>query len=87
MSGMSSRFTNAGYTVPKFMIEVDGKTVIQHIVELYPQDSVILFVIYDDHAKDMELCEYLDELDIDRLTICSVSPHKKGPVYLSLIHI
>ena len=28
MSGMSSRFTNAGYTVPKFMIEVDGKKVV-----------------------------------------------------------
>ena len=81
MSGMSSRFTNAGYTVPKFMIEVDGKTVIQHIVDLYPQDSEFLFIINDDHAKDMELCHYLDELDIDRLSICSVPVHKKGPVY------
>ncbi len=29
----------------------------------------------------MELCNYLDELDIDRLSICSVPVHKKGPVY------
>jgi choline kinase len=35
MSGLSSRFAAAGYTIPKFMIEVDGKTVIEHIVELY----------------------------------------------------
>ena len=81
MSGMSSRFTNAGYTVPKFMIEVDGKTVLQHIVELYPQDSDFVFIINDDHAKDMELCNYLDNLEVDKLTICSVPPHKKGPVY------
>ena len=81
MSGMSSRFTDAGYTVPKFMIEVDGKTVIQHIVELYPQDSEFLFVINDNHAKDEELVEYLDSLDIDRLTTCSIPVHKKGPVY------
>ena len=40
-----------------------------------------MFIINDDQAKDMELCEYLDELDIDRLTICSVPVHKKGPVY------
>ena len=81
MSGLSSRFAAAGYDIPKFMIEVDGKTVIQHIVDLYPQDSEFIFIINDDHAKDMELCEYLDELDIDRLSICSVPPHKKGPVY------
>ena len=81
MSGMSSRFTNAGYTVPKFMIEVDGKTVIEHIVDLYPIDSDFIFIINDEHAKDMELCEFLDNLDIDKLSICSVPTHKKGPVY------
>ena len=53
MSGMSSRFTNAGYNVPKFMIEVDGKTVIEHIVDLYPIDSDFIFIINDEHAKDM----------------------------------
>ena len=47
MSGMSSRFTNAGYNVPKFMIEVDGKTVIEHIVDLYPIDSDFIFIIND----------------------------------------
>ena len=81
MSGMSSRFTHAGYSVPKFMIEVDGKTIIQHIVDLYPVDSDFIFIINDNHAKDMELCEYLDGLEIDRLSICSVPVHKKGPVY------
>ena len=45
MSGMSSRFTNAGYNVPKFMIEVDGKTVIEHIVDLYPIDSDFILLL------------------------------------------
>ena len=81
MSGLSRRFAAAGYTIPKFMIDVDGKKVIEHIVELYPQDSEFIFIINDEHSKDMELCKYLDELDIDRLTICSVPVHKKGPVY------
>ena len=53
MSGLSSRFAAAGYDIPKIMIEVDGKTVIQHIVDLYPQDSEFIFIINDDHAKDM----------------------------------
>ena len=45
MSGLSSRFAAAGYDIPKFMIEVDGKTIIQHIVELYPVDSEFMFII------------------------------------------
>ena len=53
MSGLSSMFAAAGYDIPKFMIEVDGKTVIQHIVELYPIDSEFMFIINDDQAKDM----------------------------------
>ena len=81
MSGLSSRFAAAGYDIPKFMIEVDGKTVIQHIIDLYPIDSDFMFIINDDHAKDMELCNYLDNLEVDNLTICSVPVHKKGPVY------
>ena len=81
MSGLSRRFAAAGYTIPKFMIDVDGKKVIEHIVELYPQDSEFIFIINDEHSKDQELCEFLDNLDLDRLTICSVPVHKKGPVY------
>ena len=31
MSGMSSRFSAAGYSLPKYLIEIDGKKVIEHI--------------------------------------------------------
>ena len=81
MSGMSSRFANAGYKQPKFMIDVDGKKVIEHIVDLYPIDSDFIFIINDEHTKDKKLCEFLDNLDVDKLSICSVPVHKKGPVY------
>ena len=81
MSGLSSRFAAAGYDIPKFMIEVDGKTVIQHIIELYPVDSDFLLIINDDHKKDQELVDYLDNLKVDNITLCSVPVHKKGPVF------
>ena len=45
MSGLSSRFSNAGYTIPKFMIDIDGKKVIEHIIDLYPKDSDFLFIV------------------------------------------
>ncbi len=81
MSGLSRRFAAAGYTIPKFMIDVDGKKVIEHIVELYPQDSEFIFIINDEHSNDKELVDFLEGIDIDRLTLCSVPVHKKGPVY------
>ena len=69
MSGLSRRFAAAGYTIPKFMIDVDGKKVIEHIVELYPQDSEFIFIINDEHSKDQELCEFLDNLDLSLIHI------------------
>ena len=30
---------DAGYTVPKYLLEIDGKTVIEHIIDLYPKDT------------------------------------------------
>ena len=35
MSGFGERFRAAGYAVPKPLIEVDGKTIIQHVVEMF----------------------------------------------------
>ena len=81
MSGMSSRFANAGYKEPKFMIDVDGKKVIEHIVDLYPVDSDFVFIINDDCAKNPHIPAYLESLNIDKLTLCSVPVHKKGPVF------
>ena len=81
MSGLSSRFSAAGYTIPKFMIEVDGKKVIEHIIDLYPIDSDFLLIINHDHAQDQELVDFLDNLEVDKLTLCSVPVHKKGPVF------
>ena len=35
MSGMGNRFINAGYTVPKPLIMVDGKPIIEHVCNLF----------------------------------------------------
>ena len=32
MSGIGKRFLDVGYKVPKFLIEVEGKSVIEHVV-------------------------------------------------------
>lgn len=83
MSGMSSRFSTAGYTIPKYLIEVDGKKVIEHIVNLYPEDSEFVFIINDKHKEETDILNILDKL-VKKKTIVTIPRHKKGPVFTVL---
>jgi NDP-sugar pyrophosphorylase family protein len=44
MSGFGERFRAEGYTLPKPLIEVEGKPVIAHVVDLFPGDHDFIFV-------------------------------------------
>ena len=48
MSGFGERFRAAGYSIPKPLIEVDGKTIIQHVVEMFPGENDITFICNKD---------------------------------------
>lgn len=52
MTGLSSRFTAAGYERPKFMLEVDGQTVIEHVLDMYPDWRDVVFVCNGIHLDD-----------------------------------
>ena len=80
MSGQSSRFTSAGYSTPKHLIEIDGKKVIEHIVELYPKGSEFVFIINDKHKEETDIVKVLKKL-VDDAVIITVPSHKKGPVH------
>jgi NDP-sugar pyrophosphorylase family protein len=80
MSGMSSRFSDAGYDIPKYLIEVDGKKVIEHIIKLYPEDSEFIFIINDKHQKETNIIEVLENISNNK-NIVTISRHKKGPVF------
>ena len=80
MSGMSSRFVAAGYEIPKYLIEIDGKKVIEHIVKLYPEDSDFVFIINDKHEKETNIVEVLEGITENK-KIVTIPRHKKGPVF------
>ena len=83
MSGMSRRFSVAGYKDPKYLLEIDGMTVIEHIVNLYPKDSEFVFIINDKHAKETEVIEVLNRIADDPV-ILTINQHKNGPVHTVL---
>ena len=55
MAGAGSRFANAGYTFPKPLIEVKGKTMIQVIVENLNIDAQHIFIVQESHYEKYHL--------------------------------
>jgi len=52
MSGFGERFRKAGYTAPKPLIEIDGKPIIAHVIELFPGESDFIFICNQDHLRE-----------------------------------
>jgi NDP-sugar pyrophosphorylase family protein len=51
MSGLGQRFIDAGYNDPKPLIEVDGKLIIEHVVNLFPNETDITFICNSHHLQ------------------------------------
>jgi len=84
MSGMSSRFVAAGYEIPKYLIEIDGKTVIEHIIDLYPEDSEFVCILNRKHHDETFAPELLLQKLPEGSKIKIIDPHKLGPVHTVL---
>ena len=69
MSGFGERFRRAGYMVPKPLIKVEGKPMIQHVTDLYPGAERFIFICNEDHLKDttFHMREVLEQVQISRL--------------------
>ena len=52
MVGLGSRFQKEGYTVPKPLIEVLGKTLIEHSIDSFNVDGKFIFITRDFHDDD-----------------------------------
>lgn len=68
MAGRSQRFVDAGYAVPKFMLELDGATVFDHAVGSFAADFArrpFLFVTRGEHDDFVRAaCERLGVRDV-----------------------
>lgn len=60
MAGLGTRFTNAGYTFPKPLIEVLGKPMIQLVVENINVDARFIFVVQREHREMYNLDSMLN---------------------------
>ena len=85
MSGFGERFRKAGYSIPKPLIVIDGKTIIQHVIEMFPGENDITFICNKDHLneKKYRMGEILKAI-APQSKIIQINPHKLGPVHAVL---
>ena len=60
MAGAGSRFSQAGYTFPKPLIEVNGKPMIQLVVENLNIDAHYIFIVQQEHYDKYNLKQFLN---------------------------
>ena len=85
MSGFGERFRRAGYALPKPLIEIDGKPIIAHVVDLFPGETDFIFICNRDHLAEPS---YRMEESIHRYCptgkVVGIDAHKLGPVHAVL---
>jgi HAD superfamily hydrolase (TIGR01509 family) len=60
MAGAGSRFEKAGYTFPKPLIDVNGKPMIQAVVDNLNMDAKFVFLVQKQHNKKYNLTSLLN---------------------------
>jgi len=81
MSGFGERFRRAGYAMPKPLIPVDGKPIIAHVIEMFPDETDFIFICNEDHlaVPEYEMSKTLRKY-CPTGKIVPIGSHKLGPV-------
>ena len=81
MAGKSSRFYKAGYTLPKFMLPLNGKTIFEEAVSSFKKyfktDFFLFITRTDDGSKDFVSMK-CSELNIKNFEIICINHDTKG---------
>ena len=86
MAGEGSRFAQAGYTFPKPLIDVNGKPMIQCVVEnLSFDDAEYIFLVRWEHLDKFELDPLLDLITQGRRKIIMVDKLTEGAACTALL--
>ena len=82
MSGFGERFRRVGYAVPKPLIEVDGKPIIGHVIDMFPGETDFIFICNNDHLANLDygMAKILKEL-CPSGRIVGIPAHNFGPIY------
>ena len=85
MAGAGSRFEQAGYTFPKPLIEVDGKPMIQVVVENLNIDAKHIFIVQKEHYEKFNLKYLLNLITDGNCEIVQVDGITEGAACTTLL--
>ncbi len=83
LSGSSNRFFEKNYTVPKFLITINKKTILSYIISNFnTEKDHYIFICRKDffHNKSFNIEKIIKD-NCKKYTIYLIDPHKLGPVY------
>jgi NDP-sugar pyrophosphorylase family protein len=84
LAGHSRRFAAAGYTVPKVLIALDGKSMIEHVVDMFDPHDKFHFVLNRLQASAYpDLAAFLSGI-VRFSSVVVIEPHEYGPVHSAL---
>lgn len=80
MSGIGKRFIEAGYKDPKPLVVVDGKPIIEHVCDLFPNEDKFTFICNSKHLSETDMRKTLLRIK-PNANIVEIPKHKLGPVH------
>lgn len=81
MSGFGERFRRVGYSVPKPLIEIDGKPIVAHVIDMFPGETDFLFICNQDHLDEPAYrMEAILKAYCPSARVVGIAPHKLGPI-------
>lgn len=82
MSGFGERFRRVGYTVPKPLIEIEGKPIVAHVIDMFPGEQDFIFICNQDHLDNSDYTmESILRQYCPTGRIVGIPPHKLGPIH------
>ena len=86
MAGEGSRFSKEGYTFPKPLIDVNGKPMIQKVVENLDFDCEYIFLVREEHVENYSgLLDTLDRITNGNFSYVSVDRLTEGAACTALL--
>ena len=85
MAGEGSRFKKEGYTFPKPLIDVNGKPMIQCVIENLDFDAHYIFLVRKEHLETYEIRSLLDVVTNGRSTVVVVDELTEGAACTALL--
>jgi NDP-sugar pyrophosphorylase family protein len=82
MSGFGERFRRAGYQIPKPLIEVEGRPIISHVIDLFPGEKDFIFICNQEHLDNADYgLRGILERYCPTGRVVGIESHRLGPMH------